>query len=148
MSLADDARPFRRLAFGPNPYMNIDDVDMTNKESLNKLRNSNEGSNGVASFLTCGIYGEGKTMKQSFDNREAAVPIKRKKGKERTTASALASAISQSPISPIFDVGSSVNRESMVGPNDLTVENSDIPLTFKNKVAVERAREEYRMVAE
>ena len=77
------------------------------------------------------------------------MPIKRKKGKERKTAgSELGGAVSKSPIAPIFDVGSSINRESVVGPNDLTVENSDIPLTFKNKVAVERAREEYRMVAE
>ena len=129
--------------------MNGDEADMTNKESLNKHRDSNGRGNGVTSFLTCGIYGEGQTMKQSFDNREAAAPITRKKGKERkAAASALGSAISKSPISPMFEAGSTIHRESMIGPHDLTVENSDLPLTFKNKVAVERAREEYRMVAE
>ena len=51
--------------------------------------------------------------------------------------------------SPIFDRPSTSNRNSIsMEPNDFAIANNDPPLSFKNKVAMERAREEYHMVAQ
>ena len=62
MSAPEADKPYRRLAFGPNPYFNIEDND----NNLKNMKKDKSDRNGVASFLTCGIYGDGKVMKENF----------------------------------------------------------------------------------